>query len=151
MNQDSFPANAAKTECVRIIKFDAGHRVVNHESKCRTLHGHEYKAEIYAKADRLDALGRVIDFSVIKEKIGSWIDLNWDHNLIIWRNDPNLPHIERCEGHKKPFIADFNPTVENMAAYLLQAANDSLLAGAGVRITKIRLWETSNCYVEVSS
>ena len=41
-------------ECVRILKFDAGHRVVNHESQCRTLHGHEYRAEIHARAARLD-------------------------------------------------------------------------------------------------
>lgn len=46
----------------RVLEFDAGHRVVNHESKCATLHGHRYKVEIVAAAPGLDSLGRVIDF-----------------------------------------------------------------------------------------
>jgi len=135
-----------KISAVRIIKFDAGHRVVNHESKCRTLHGHEYKAEIFAEGE-LDDLGRVIDFSVIKNIIGKWIDENWDHNMIIWSQDPNLEHILKCEGLKKPFVFPMNPTAENLAQYLISISND-LLNGTGVSVKKIKLWETSNCYVE---
>ncbi len=135
-----------KIEAVRIIKFDAGHRVVNHESKCRTLHGHEYKAEIHVTAKNLDELGRIVDFGVIKEKIGAWIDLNWDHNMILWDQDPNLKHILNCDGLKSPYVVPFNPTAENLAAYLLNKSN-KILEGTLVRVTKIKLWETSNCYV----
>lgn len=138
-----------KTSAVRIIKFDSGHRVVNHESKCRTLHGHEYKAEIFAEADQLDSLGRVIDFSVIKDKIGNWIDIHWDHNMIIWDQDPNLELLKKCDGLKSPYVTSFNPTAENLAAYLLTQSN-ILLNDFGVKVVKIKLWETSNCYVEVS-
>jgi len=139
-----------KISAVRIIKFDMGHRVVRHESKCRTLHGHEYKAEIYATADGLDDLGRVIDFGVIKELVGSWVDLNWDHNMMIWDQDPNLPLLQQCDGLKKPFVVSFNPTAENIAELLCNKANE-LLLGTGVKVDKIRLWETSNCYVEFES
>ena len=135
-----------KIEAVRIIKFDAGHRVVNHESKCRTLHGHEYKAEIFAEGS-LDSLGRVIDFSVIKQVIGTWIDEYLDHNMILFNQDPDLHFIEQCSGMKKPFVVPFNPTAENLASFLIQKSNE-LLAGSGVRVSKIKLWETSNCYVE---
>lgn len=137
-----------KTQAVRIIKFDAGHRVVNHESKCRTLHGHEYKAEIFAEADTLDSLGRIIDFSIIKQYIGSWIDNNWDHNLIIFKDDPDIELIKQISGAKSAFITDFNPTAENIAAYLLNISN-TMLASYSVKVIKIKLWETSNCYVEV--
>jgi hypothetical protein len=52
---------------IRRIPFAAGHRVFQHESKCRNLHGHNYVAVLHARADAgLDALGRVIDFSVLK-------------------------------------------------------------------------------------
>lgn len=136
-----------KTSAVRIIKFDMGHRVVRHESKCRTLHGHEYKAEIYATADGLDDLGRIVDFGVIKEKVGGWIDLHWDHNMMIWKEDPNLPLLVRCDGLKKPFVTDFNPTAENIAKYLCNQAN-ALLSETGVKVCKVKLWETSNCFVE---
>jgi 6-pyruvoyltetrahydropterin/6-carboxytetrahydropterin synthase len=138
-----------KIQAVRIIKFDAGHRVVNHESKCRTLHGHEYKAEVFAEGD-LDALGRVIDFGVIKEKIGAWIDDNWDHTMIIYSKDNDLEKIKSCEGYKPVFVTDFNPTAENLAAYLLHTVCPEQLKDSGVLVTKIKLWETSNCYVEVN-
>ena len=137
-------------EAVRIVKFDAGHRVVNHESKCASLHGHEYKAHIYAQADSLDDIGRVIDFSVIKEKIGDWIDLWWDHTLLIYKLDPNLKHLQLCEAYKPIFVTEWNPTAENMAAHLLNVVCPTALAGTGVVVKKIRLYETTNCYVEVS-
>jgi hypothetical protein len=35
-----------------------------------------------------------------------------------------------------------------MAQYLLEKAN-TLLASKGVLVTKVRLWETENCYAEV--
>jgi 6-pyruvoyltetrahydropterin/6-carboxytetrahydropterin synthase len=137
-------------EAVRIIKFDAGHRVVNHESKCASLHGHEYKAHIYAQADALDALGRVIDFSVIKDKVGTWIDTFWDHTMIIFKEDPDRALIQRCGSYKPAFISDWNPTAENMAMYLLKEICPNVLHGTGVKVSKIRLYETSNCYVEVT-
>jgi 6-pyruvoyltetrahydropterin/6-carboxytetrahydropterin synthase len=140
-----------KISAVRILKFDAGHRVCNHESKCRTLHGHEYKAHIYAEADQLDSLGRIIDFSVIKEKVGSWIDLHWDHNMILWENDINLPLIQQCDGLKAVYVTKYNPTAENMAQDLIQNICPKLLKGTGITIAKIRLYETTNCYVEVSN
>ena len=137
----------SKVSAVRIIKFDMGHRVVRHESKCRTLHGHEYKAEIYATADKLDDLGRVIDFGVIKDVVGKWIDDELDHNMMLWDQDPNLPFIQQCDGLKKPFVVPFNPTAENIAELICTKANE-LLQGSGVKVDKIILWETSNCYVE---
>lgn len=140
-----------KTLAVREIGFDSGHRVYGHESKCATFHGHRYKAEIYCEADEgLDILGRVIDFSVIKTKVGAWIDDKWDHAMIVWVDDPDLVHIARCSGFKKPFVTNFNPTAENLAGFLLKTICPSVLAGTGVVVKKIVLWETPNCKVEVS-
>lgn len=139
-------------ECVRILKFDAGHRVVNHESKCRTLHGHEYKAEVFCEAPYLDELGRVIDFGEIKSVLGTWIDTCLDHNMILWNQDPNVEFILKCDGLKKPYLVEFNPTAENLAAHILDVGN--LLfkeRNSLIRISKIKLWETSNAYVEVSN
>lgn len=140
----------SKILATRIIKFDAGHRVVNHESKCASLHGHEYKAHIFAEANELDDLGRVIDFSVIKDRVGKWIDDNWDHTLIIYERDENLEHLKNCKSYKPIFVSAFNPTAENMALYLLHIVCPLVLKDTGVKVTKIILYETSNCYVEVS-
>lgn len=139
-----------KIEAVRICKFDAGHRVCKHESKCRTLHGHEYKAHIYATADNseLDTLGRVIDFGEIKNRVGGWLDEFWDHNMIIWSEDTNLPLLQQCDGLKEVFVVDFNPTAENLVNYLINTVCPKVLDGTGITVNKIRLYETSNCYVE---
>jgi 6-pyruvoyltetrahydropterin/6-carboxytetrahydropterin synthase len=135
----------------RKLEFDAGHRVMNHESKCATLHGHRYVVEVTATAPELDLIGRVIDFSVLKARIGSWLDHNWDHTTILWDRDAEtVALVGACPQFKPPFVAPFNPTAENMARYLLLHVCPLLMADTGVEVTKIRMWETPNCYAEVA-
>jgi len=122
---------------------------MGHESKCATPHGHNYYAHIYAEADQLDPLGRVIDFSVLKEKIGSWIELHWDHNFLVFEKDVELVSALMGVSRKKdPFICPFNPTAENMALYLLKIVCPEQLQNTHVKVTKVVLYETENCYAE---
>ncbi|MFI5342852.1 MAG: 6-pyruvoyl trahydropterin synthase family protein [Chlamydiales bacterium] len=133
----------------RKLEFDAGHRVMNHESKCATLHGHRYVIEITAEADALDSIGRVIDFSVLKARIGTWIDENWDHNVIIFHEDKEtLAALCSIPRKKEPWVAHWNPTAENMAEYLLSVVCPLKLFATGVLVTKVRVWETPNCYAD---
>jgi 6-pyruvoyltetrahydropterin/6-carboxytetrahydropterin synthase len=133
----------------RILEFDAGHRVHNHESKCATLHGHRYKVEITASAKQLDSIGRVIDFSVLKEKVGGWIDRAWDHNVLLFSEDVvTIKALKDVPCMKTPYICDFNPTAENMAEYLLHTVCPGILSATGVLVTKVVVWETPNCYAE---
>lgn len=137
--------------CTRTLEFDAAHRVMNHESKCATLHGHRYKVEITAHASNLDDIGRVIDFSVIKEKIGTWLDQQWDHTTILCYHDKDAVKLmELMPGKKKPWIAAFNPTAENMADHLLTKVCPLLLSKTGVIVVKVRVWETPNCWAEAT-
>ena len=71
----------------RRLEWDAMHRIPLHESKCRAFHGHRYAAEITCTAPQLDDLGRVVDFGVIKQLVGSWIDDHWDHTAILMEGD----------------------------------------------------------------
>ncbi len=137
---------------VRKIHFCYGHRVMNHESKCATLHGHNAVVWIHAKPNvALDQLGRVVDFSVLKDKIGSWIDLNWDHTMIIYKEDKKtLDLIQQVEGPKKPFILETNPTAENMAHYLLHVVCPRELKNYDITVHKVTFYETENCYVEAT-
>lgn len=138
-------------KAVRKIQFCSGHRVLNHESKCANAHGHNYVAWFYAEAASLDGVGRVIDFSVLKEKIGDWIDKFWDHTFIIYEKDFELIQISHhLQKNKDVFISKFNPTAENMADYLLNVVCPMVLNGSGVIVTKVELYETENCKVEVS-
>jgi 6-pyruvoyltetrahydropterin/6-carboxytetrahydropterin synthase len=135
----------------RRLEFDAGHRVMNHESKCGTLHGHRYVVELTAVAEQLDAIGRIIDFSILKQKIGEWIDDKWDHTMILYRADAEtVSLVSRCPSYKPPYLCDFNPTAENMAHYLLWEICPILLKDTAVRVTKVKIWETPNCSAEAS-
>lgn len=138
--------------CCRKIHFCYGHRVMNHESKCATLHGHNGIIWVHATpVVGLDDLGRVIDFSVLKEKIGGWVDKYWDHTMIIFKDDiATIELLKKAPAYKDIFILDRNPTAENLANYLLWEVCPKELGGSGVIVNKIVFWETENCFVEQS-
>ncbi len=136
--------------CVRKIHFCYGHRVKNHESKCATLHGHNGIIWVHAipKKD-LDDLGRVIDFSVLKEKVGGWVDQYWDHTMILFKDDEEtIKLVDQAPSFKDTFILPTNPTAENLAKYLLTEICPKVLKDSGVMVYKITFWETENCYAE---
>jgi 6-pyruvoyltetrahydropterin/6-carboxytetrahydropterin synthase len=133
----------------RKIEFDAAHRVNQHESKCKYLHGHRYVLEVTAEAPELDALGRVVDFGVLKEKLGGWIDANWDHTTILWETDRELGELIASQTGQVIYYLPQNPTAENMAKYILREICPTLF-DAPLKIVKVTLRETPNCWVEVS-
>jgi 6-pyruvoyltetrahydropterin/6-carboxytetrahydropterin synthase len=138
---------------VRRIQFCAGHRVVGHEGKCRHPHGHNYVVFFHAEADGLDDLGRVIDFSALKSRLGGWIEEHWDHGFVVASFDlamgALLHEFRDCEGSVKMSVLPSNPTAENMADYLLRVVGPQELHGTGVRLVRVVLWETENCYADV--
>ncbi|TVQ88387.1 MAG: 6-carboxytetrahydropterin synthase [Deltaproteobacteria bacterium] len=131
--------------CTRRLEWDAMHRIPRHESKCRAFHGHRYAAEITCSARALDGLGRVIDFGVIKAKVGAWIDLHWDHTAILMRDDPEAAPIAEANARlgRPVYWLDASPTAENIVAELARVAQE-LLRPHGVSVERIRLWETPN-------
>ena len=136
--------------CTRRIEFDAAHRVMNHESKCKNLHGHRYVIEASFAAKDLDMLGRVIDFGVIKEVLGQWIDDNWDHATILYAQDKTLGKAISDLTGQVIFYLPANPTAENMADYLLHEVCPALFASHNVTCVRLKLYETPNCYAEAS-
>lgn len=137
--------------CTRRLEFDYGHRVYKHESKCAHIHGHRGVVEITAMASNLDDIGRIIDFSVLKEKVGGWIDSNWDHNFLVYAKDEEtIKAISTISDNRKIFICDFNPTAENMAQYLLYNVCPEVLKGTNVLVTSVILHETPNGKAEAT-
>lgn len=134
--------------CTRRLEFDAAHRVRLHESKCKHLHGHRYALEATFSAPELDALGRVVDFGVVKEKLGAWIDEHWDHATILPTQDKALGESIARETGQNIFYLPVNPTAEHMADYLLREVCPKLFSPHGITCTRVRLYETPNCYVD---
>lgn len=140
-------------EMVRVMRtfaFDAAHRLVNHEGKCKWLHGHRYSVNVHLEPEKgLDELGRVLDFSEIKERVGGWLDRMWDHNTILRMDDP-LYHVvsDYCKPGG-PYTMLENPTAENLAITLVSDIIPTLLSGLPVRVVKVEVFETPNCMAVV--
>ncbi len=126
---------------------------MGHESKCAHLHGHNYVVYFTAAAEMntLDTIGRVIDFSVLKQRIGTWLDDHWDHGFILHREDDAGMEAMKCfeklseQKHQKIFHMPYNPTAENMALFLGDVVCPAALEGTGVRIIRVKVEETENC------
>src|SRR3974390_46253 len=133
----------AVVTALRYHDISCGHRVCGHESKCAHLHGHNYRVHFHCRGVQ-DTLGRVIDFSVIKEKLCMWLEDNWDHRFLVFRDDPLAGELQHLDDTvvKVPF----NPTAENMAAYLVHMVGPSQLLDTGVTLYKVVVEETAKCH-----
>lgn len=127
-----------------------GHRVVNHESKCRHLHGHNYRFHFVIEAiEGLDDLGRVLDFSVIKESLCQWLEKHWDHKFLLFEEDPYLPTLQQLSP-ESIVVVPFNPTAENLAIYILTVVAPPLLKPYSCRLVECRVDETRKCSATAS-
>ena len=130
--------SSARFFVTREFKFCFGHRLVDYPGKCRQLHGHNGRLLVTVEADRLDAMGMAADFGVLKKGIDSWIDAEWDHTMILKRDDP-LASILR--DHGSPVVPlDENPTTENLAKEVYRRAREN-----GLNVVSVQLWETDSC------
>lgn len=136
--------------CTRRIEFDAGHRVIGHENKCKYLHGHRYVLEVTAGASNLDKLGRVVDFGDLKTIIQGWVDDNWDHTIILDKRDQSLGNFVSNYTGQEVYYMDSNPTAENIALHFRKDIIPILLTTNLFRIIKLKLYETPNCFVELN-
>lgn len=139
---------AERVSCTKTIKFCAGHRLMNHEGKCKSLHGHGYVLNITVESidNTLDSIGRVADFGVIKSIFGEWIDTNWDHGVILNSEDTNIINFMK-ENDFKCYIMHGNPTAENMAQHLITKFNYLINSYDSINfeVTHIELYETDTC------
>jgi len=142
-------------QITRRFEFDAGHRIPNHASKCRHLHGHRYALEVtligetVAEAGRSDE-GMVLDFSTLKTLVQETVVDPWDHAFLVHRDDAVVRSLlERIPGHRT-VVLDAVPTAENLAriAFTLLAPRFQAAYGDRLRLRRVRLYETPNCWAD---
>ena len=112
------------TSVIRTFGFEAAHQLPWHPGKCRNLHGHSYRLEVTVEGP-IGAQGIVVDFADIKAVVEREVVERYDHRYL---ND----------------LLD-NPTAELIAAEIWKS-----LEAEGLGVSRIRLWETESCSVEIS-
>lgn len=132
------------------FKFEGSHSVRDCSSKrcSHSVHGHSYICEIEFEGSKLDHAGMLIDFGLMKNTIGKYID-SLDHCHLIYKKDKS-EYVEFFMKHNDRWIAiDFNPSAEMIAVWLLYMSQYILdhtifKNGEGdVRVSSVTVHETA--------
>jgi 6-pyruvoyltetrahydropterin/6-carboxytetrahydropterin synthase len=127
---------------VRRLRFNAAHRVHNPElspeenlrlfGKCNNpnWHGHNYTLEVHVTGPIDPVTGYVIDLGQLRDLVEKLVVDEADH---------------RNFNVDVPFMAGINPTSENIVVAMWRVLAPAIQPG---RLSRLRLWETENNYVE---
>lgn len=139
---------------VKQIEWDMGHRVMNHNSKCKNIHGHRYKLEIALEGNLVDeqgasSEGMVIDFGDVKKIAMEHVHDVLDHGFMVWEKDILLKNFFEKNKDFKSIVVPFTSTAENLAKWIFDKLNDKFkdIYKTGLRLKWIKLWETPTGYV----
>ncbi len=142
-------------QITRRLEFDAGHRIPDHKSQCRHLHGHRYALEVTLSGDIIGragdaANGMVMDFSEVKSIARQHVVDVWDHAFLVYRGDALVLDFLRSLPDHRTVVLDCVPTAENLAetafAILEPMYRDTY--GNRLRLERVRLYETPNCWAD---
>lgn len=139
----------------RRLEFDAGHRIPNHNSQCRHLHGHRYALEITLSGRIIDAegasdQGMVMDFSQVKTIANETLVKHWDHAFLVYQKDQAVAEfLASLPGHKT-VVLGVVPTAENLAAEAFRVLDAAYLDtyGTELRLERVRIYETPNNWAD---
>ena len=130
-----------------------GHRVMNHRSACKGLHGHRYKAEICVEGEivtksGVSEEGMVIDFGDVKKIAIDFINDKLDHGFMVWDKDLELLEFFKSTKGHKPIIVPFTPTAENIAQFIFETLEKKIddKYSTGLKLCSVKLWETPTSY-----
>jgi 6-pyruvoyltetrahydropterin/6-carboxytetrahydropterin synthase len=124
------------------LRFNAAHRVHNPAlsqeentalfGPCNNpnWHGHNYVLEVTVEGPIDDRTGYVIDLGVLRRIVEREVIDQVDH---------------RNMNVEVPFLAGTNPTAENIVVACWRVLEPVVAPG---RLSRLRLWETENNYVE---
>jgi 6-pyruvoyltetrahydropterin/6-carboxytetrahydropterin synthase len=138
-------------EITKIIEWDMGHRVPNHKSKCRNPHGHRYRMEVTVSGPLIieegnSSEGMVYDFGDIKEIMKAHVHDVLDHGFMIYKHDELCGMFEECSEIWNIITVDFIPTAENIVKWCYDQMESHF--PPGIRITRVRLFETPNSWAD---
>ena len=107
-----------------VTQFAAAHRLENFNGKCESLHGHNWKVEVFLVGKALDGAGLLMDFGVVKARTKQVLE-EIDHKYL----------------NELAAFQDRNPSSENLACYLYERLG-AIFNGDGVKVCRVDVWES---------
>jgi len=133
----------------KTLEWDMGHRIPNHDSKCRNLHGHRYHMEISLEGNLIKSKGNssesmVIDFTLIKSIAESEIIVLCDHAFMFYKQDKVIAQFFSQNPDLKAIEVPFIPTAEEISKWIFEKlyAKYTDTFKTGLLLKEIRVWET---------
>lgn len=137
---------------IRITKeigIDAGHRVPNHQSKCRNPHGHRYRIIAHAVGNIVEEAGApdegmLVDFSYLKDLLMKYVDEPLDHGFIMYEGDKEIQWAFTEFPEWKVICFPYIPTAENIARWIFEQIQPEMTRHfrGNLELAAIEVWET---------
>ena len=146
------------TRIRRWVETDTGHRVPNHKSKCRHMHGHRYRWEAELEGDVVtqggaSEEGMLMDFSDVSVILNDYIHDVVDHAFIVYEGDKEalvaLPHMG---DEHRTLIVPFIPTAENLAKWAFEQVEPHISSSYGnsLKLHAFHVRETPKSWASIS-
>ena len=122
-------------ESLRAAVRQSGHMPRNERCVAYTGSAAEYRNGLFVLVGLKDNQHVFVE---LRDKVGQWIDANWDHAFLVNDNDQELIDALNSLKEKKYFIFhNENPTAEVLAKHLYGHVKDLY----GGLVSKVRIWE----------
>ncbi len=125
------------------VFFDASHRLMHYEGKCRHLHGHRWKVEVWIEGETPADTGIIVDYNLIREVVE-----RLDHQVILNEEDPMATCLSQFQ---RVITTRGDPSSETIALHIRRMLEDECrLNGTAARIARVRVWESPTCCAEIA-
>ncbi|MDD1679445.1 MAG: 6-carboxytetrahydropterin synthase [Methanomicrobiales archaeon] len=125
------------------VFFDASHRLLHYEGKCRNLHGHRWRVEVWIEGETDEVTRILMDYNLIKTVIE-----RFDHQVILNETDPMVDCLTR---YQTVITTPGDPSSEMISSRIWDMlCAESPLNTAVARLTRLRVWESPSCCAEIT-
>ena len=112
--------------------FEAAHYIKNYPGKCARLHGHNWIVEAEVVGDKLNELGILIDFKILKTELKKILE-EFDHQYL----------------NELEIFSDKNPTAENLAKIIFDKFTINKIF-TDAKLSAIKIYESPKSCVRYS-
>ncbi|MFH0844246.1 MAG: 6-carboxytetrahydropterin synthase QueD [Pseudomonadota bacterium] len=105
-------------------QFAAAHQLREFHGKCESLHGHNWKVDVYVTGEKLGKNGMLVDFALIKEATRAVLE-ELDHRFL----------------NELEYFKIANPSSENIARHIYKSLEGRLNDGH-IRVARVTAWES---------